>query len=161
MNKAELLRSSDLGHSQADDTVAWLRTQSNTSLTQEHFCLIAWHSAPARREHPGQMGTMRSVAWWDKMVSRCLQSRGGHWLKYLRDDGLAVACAKHKVVYSHGRRVGGALRRALSQPGALPASCKAAVRTEATVPCFQDETLWRKIIIKAIKLQTSELTLPD
>lgn len=45
--------------------------------------------------------------------------------EYLRDDGLAVACAKHKVVYSHGRRVGGPLRRALPQP-ALPASRKAA-----------------------------------
>lgn len=76
-----------------------------------------------RRRHAGQMGTALSAARWDKMSSL---ARGPSGSGYLRNDGLAVAGAEHEVVHGDGGRVCGALRRALPQPGALPAACKAA-----------------------------------
>lgn len=130
VDNPELLLSSNLGHSQPDDTAAQI-TINPTCPQPESTSLIAWRSTRAHRKHPGQMGTILSAARPGRMASGCLRSSvrpepRSDWPKYLGDDGLAVARAKHKVVYSHGRRVGGALRRALPQPGALPASCKAA-----------------------------------
>lgn len=135
MNKAELLRSSDLGQSQADDTVAWLRTVQHVLNPRALLPDSLGFSTSPQGTH-GQNGDNTFSSLVGQNGPSLSAEPRGHWLKYLGDDGLAVACAKHKVVYSHGRRVGGALRRALSQPGALPASCKAAVRTEATVPFF-------------------------
>lgn len=58
-----------------------------------------------------------------------VSKRCGQRLTYLRGDRFAVARPEHEVLHSHGRRVAGALRRAFSQPGALPCACKAAEGT--------------------------------